>query len=104
MENHHFVPEIKCRYCDFATSNNKSLEDHLVDSHEDIVILHTMAKPVDSLTDGMAELTKYMKILFENQDKINNQLSALIKSNSEESSSPPIHLTTAPQCPLATEE
>ena len=83
MKDHHTQPQFTCRYCEFTTIENNSLEDHLVDSHEDVVLLHTTAKQVDSLKEDVVELKGLVKSLLENQNKMKEELSSLINVMSD---------------------
>ena len=94
MKSHTTPPQFKCRYCDFITNDNDPLQDHLVESHENIVILHSMAKQVDYLTGSMVELRTFMKALFENQNKIKQDLLTVTKTKPDPSS--PTHQTSVP--------
>ena len=71
-----------CNYCEFECSDKVALQSHMCDMHAKIVILHTMGKQVNHLCDNSAtfetfkiEITNVLKSLFENQDKMKNQLS-----------------------------
>ena len=58
LQNHmitHHSTEVKCcQYCQFKAKDGQDLEEHMIDKHADIVILHTMAKQVDEITERYA--------------------------------------------------
>ena len=64
-----------CRYCDYKARNNEELENHMIAEHEDVIIVHSMAKEVTEIKDGLAkqetfkvELSNTLKLLFDNQE------------------------------------
>ena len=60
MKSHNTKSQISCRYCDFSTVDNNSLHEHLLECHEDIVILHTSAKQVDKITVDLVEIKMFI--------------------------------------------
>ena len=74
-----------CRYCDYKTRNNEELENHMIAEHEDVIIVHSMAKEVTEIKDGLAkqetfkvELSNTLKLLFDNQEILDKKLSAIL--------------------------
>ena len=49
QRNFHEVEAVNCRYCEYAVKNKEALEEHMIEHHEQIVILHTMATQVVDL-------------------------------------------------------
>ena len=75
-----------CRYCDYKAKNNEELECHMVEEHEDIILLHSMAKHVENLSNGFekqesfrTELCQILKSLFDNQEILDKKLSLIQK-------------------------
>ena len=65
----------KCRYCDYKARNNEELEVHMMEEHEDIILVHSMAKQVNELNVALAkeetfklELSNALQSLFDNQE------------------------------------
>ena len=76
----------KCRYCDYRARNNEELDIHLMEEHEDIIIVHSMAKQVTELKDALTkeetfkeELSNTLKSLFDNQEILDKKLSAILR-------------------------
>ena len=55
--------QIKCQYCEKTAGNEDSLRTHINDEHVDYVILHKMAKQVDSIHDKLEDFDKMKEIL-----------------------------------------
>ena len=79
VTRHHTM---KCRYCEFKAKSYGELEGHMCEVHEDVIILHSMAKQLDTLkveSDKQEtfrkELFQILKIVFDNQEKLDNKLS-----------------------------
>ena len=56
----------QCQYCDFTANDN--VQSHVIEEHEELYILHTMASQINSLCDSFAsfetfkvELTNVLK-------------------------------------------
>ena len=95
VNNHHPPGKVNCQYCDFCGGDEKILKCHVMETHNDVVLLHTMARQVEDLADDLtqfehfkAELSNTLKLLFANQNKIQQEL-FLIRNNLETSSSKP---------------
>ena len=52
VKNYHEEKRLKCEHCKFECNTKEVLEEHIIESHPEIVILHTMAKQVDYITDN----------------------------------------------------
>ena len=51
---HHKPQKVNCHYCENTVEDNEALQNHMIEMHPDVVIVHTMAKQVDQLTDDSA--------------------------------------------------
>ena len=51
----------KCRYCPFTSNTKEELEIHLVNTHEDVVLLHSMAQQVEEVKE-MFEKFEHFKV------------------------------------------
>ena len=87
MDSRHNQLKVNCRYCDYEAKDEESWHGHLVDKHEEYVILHSMAKQVDHLTDGSESFDKFkvdvldtLKAILENQNQIKQEM-FLIRNN-----------------------
>ena len=55
-------PEIKpCKYCEKILYSNETLEEHMIQVHEKIVILHTMGSQVNDLTEKFEDFECFKK-------------------------------------------
>ena len=103
MNSHKNSVAHKCRFCDFLAENEDSIQEHIIKDHEELVILHSMAKQVDVLTFKAVELDTFksdingmLKILLENQKSImDNQTTIkqelfLIRNNTIDSRRPEV--------------
>ena len=95
MNIHHPLGKTDCQYCDFCCEDDDILRSHMVESHPDVVMLHNMARQVENLADGFTELEHFkselsntLKSLFDNQNKIQQEL-FLIRNNLATASSQP---------------
>ena len=83
----HSHPSLKesCNYCEFECSDNEGLQCHMIDIHGEIVILHTMGKQVNELSENFGErfasletfkleVTNVLKSLFQNQNMMKEEL------------------------------
>ena len=99
-----------CRYCDYKPKSKDELECHMMDEHEDVIVLHSIAKQVDNLMDGFqkqeafkTELSQILKSLFDNQEILDKKLSLIHKCvQSPVTSQQSSNITSTPQpadCP-----
>ena len=88
---HHTPPDlVDCQYCDKKVSEADQ-KDHMYDYHEDLVILHTMARQVNDMNDEFEafkafknEMKQMMKVVLENQTALKQELSLLRNQKSED--------------------
>ena len=73
-----------CKNYDIKASNNEKLQCHMVKEHDDIIILHSIAKQVDNIQDEIVkevtlkrELSQILKLSFDNQEKFIKKLSKI---------------------------
>ena len=88
-QSHHAVAAETCGYCATTFENREDLHSHMIENHEEVVILCTMAKQIDKLSDDVVsfetfkkECTDTMKLMLNNQNKMMQELS---KSRNDES-------------------
>ena len=74
MISQHSKHRISCQYCTFTGEHEEALETHMIGQHAEIVILHTMAKQVDEMTDKYAQLERSLATILENQNSIKQEL------------------------------
>ena len=48
-----------CKYCDYTTDTKEDQMEHLIKEHEDVVILHTTACQVDTMTNKLESLDNF---------------------------------------------
>ena len=61
----HTIEHNKCRHCKHVAQDWEALQIHLIDEHEDIVILHTMAAQVNNINEKIQTFEKVLKIVVE---------------------------------------
>ena len=88
LTNHSNTKNHHCRYCSYKSENQEDFDHHLVREHEDIIILHSMAKQVDELSYKLtkveafnAELVKWFGKVCETQENLIKVIQ--IKSNAD---------------------
>ena len=59
MNSHHNQGIVKCRFCDLTAETEDSLEEHILQNHEEFVVLHSMAKQVETLCDKSSEFDTF---------------------------------------------
>ena len=81
MKDYHKEKPDTCQYCHFEASENNYLQDHMIQAHAEIVILHTMAKQVDDMTDNAVsnesfkgEVMSLLKLLCNNQNEMKHAI------------------------------
>ena len=81
VNTHHSPAQHNCKYCDFQGENEELFESHLVESHAEVVIIHSLAKQIEDLSDRFTqvehhklELSNVLKSLFDNQNIIRQEM------------------------------
>ena len=92
---HHKSITMQCKYCGFSSENEESQQEHLITNHEEYVILHTMAKQVDTLTDSSsssdnfkADVLATLRTILENQNIMRQEL-FLVRNNTTKNGTQP---------------
>ena len=92
-----------CRYCEYKGKSDDELECHMVEAHEDVIILHSIAKQVDTLkveSDKQEtfrkELIQLLRLAFDNQEKLDKKLSFIQQNIGCVPSSTPLRATGEP--------
>ena len=87
VSSYHAPPSTKCRYCSFTCEDKDMFQNHMIESHEEYVILHTMASQIDQATDKFVEFDTFktdvlnvMNKLLENQNAMKQEL-FLVRNN-----------------------
>ena len=112
MNTHNLESWEKCRYCNFTVKDKQSLEDHMISVHEDIVILHSLARQLDklsassehsseSLNTFKEEMTSTLKALFDNQTILKQEM-FLIRNSIQEVKANTPHPTSSSLQPSST--
>ena len=50
-----------CQYCEFVAKDRENLQSHMIMEHEEFVILHTMAKQVNDMSDNFEGFETFKK-------------------------------------------
>ena len=69
-----------CKYCSFIAENREASQNHMIEEHEELLILHTMASQVNQIDDRFVGFSNILKKLFENQNAMKQEL-FLIRNN-----------------------
>ena len=79
-----------CQYCDYDAKDRGILQDHMIEVHEEYVILHTMAQQVDHISDSFVlfetfktELTGVLKSLFDSHNAVKQELFVIRNKQAE---------------------
>ena len=90
---HHVAMPEKCHCCDKTFDNKEDLKSQMIESHEELVIMHNIAQHVENLTDNFSqfetfklEMEDVLKKLLSNQNILQQEL-FLIRNNQAELSS-----------------
>ena len=85
-----------CKYCEHRTNSEEDLKEHMLEDHEDILLLHTMASQVDSIEnkvnsfDGFKqEVMGLLAKLFSSHNEIKQEL-FLVRNNQVHEKSEPV--------------
>ena len=81
VKTHSAQERKSCQYCDISTENKESIQSHMIEAHEEYVVLYTMASQVDSLKDSYDgfdkfrdDVTSTLKTLLNNQNVMQQKL------------------------------
>ena len=74
MTEHHKFILLQCNFCEHSCETENAMQEHIVASHEEYVILHSTAKQVDNIAGKFESLESYMY-------QINQSLKALVNDN-----------------------
>ena len=98
----------QCRYCDYRAKDKEDLQTHLVKDHEDMIILHSMAKQFDHISEIFElfetfkdELAYVIKSIAETQNAVKQEL-FLIRNEQVELSSANLVSTKPTVTPVCT--
>ena len=58
---YHTPTPVSCQYCEFTTNDQENLQTHMINSHEEVVVLYTMAKQVDGFCDSFEGFETFIK-------------------------------------------
>ena len=82
-----------CRYCEYRAKDKEDLQTHMVKDHEELIILHSMARQVDQISERFEvfetfkeELADVIKSIAETQNAVKQEL-FLIRNKQAELSS-----------------
>lgn len=74
VQNYHGENSEHCHFCSEVFATLEELQAHMRQAHEDILILCTMAKTVETVNDKLEELSNQMKILLENNHAMKQEI------------------------------
>ena len=84
---------VTCQHCDVEVKDSEELKQHIIDRHEEVFILHTIAKQLEQLSDGLEEvqpfkneLVSVLKAILHTQNEMKQEL-FLIRNKQSESCS-----------------
>ena len=50
---------MSCKHCDYMAAGHENLTNHMYDNHAEIVMIHTMAKQVDDMSESWVGFEKF---------------------------------------------
>ena len=89
LENHNETQHKheQCQYCKHTANDKETLQDHMIEDHEEIVLVYTMAQQVNQMSEGFVmfetfkqELSNVLKTLLDNQNSLKQEL-FLLRNN-----------------------
>ena len=70
LEDAHDIPSLHCQHCGITAKNENDLQEHNIQFHTNTVILHTLAKQVDDVYDGLTQTEPFQKSTLDLLNKI----------------------------------
>ena len=93
----HSTSDLKCKYCPFEARDEDTRKSHMINAHEEVVIVYTMASQLDQLHESMSQskefqqqVTKTLQDIIDNQNTIKQEL-FLLRTRTKQS---PITVTS----------
>ena len=90
---YHPSMSVTCQHCDVEVKDSEELKQHIIDRHEEVFILHNIAKQLEQLSDGLEEvqpfkneLVSVLKAILHAQNEMKQEL-FLIRNKQSESCS-----------------
>ena len=84
---------VNCKYCSYLARNNDDLKEHMYDQHAEVIMIHTMAKQMDEVSDRFelfetfkVELGNAFNVLLDTTNAIKQEL-FLVRNKQAEMSS-----------------
>ena len=81
INNQHRPGTESCKYCQHIAHTKEDLKEHVIQEHEDVVILHTVGMQVNNLTEKLEDYDNFkgevmvmLKMILENQITIKQEL------------------------------
>ena len=81
---------VTCHHCEVEVRDSEELKQHIIDKHEEVFILHTIAKQVEQLSDGLEEvepfkneLVSVLKAILQTQNEMKQELFLIRNKQSE---------------------
>ena len=91
--------ELKCKFCDYVSNTENAIHDHLVEAHEEYVLLHSMSKQMDDMSarldkvpgleNTQSQMVRILLSILDNQNAMKQELFVIrniIESNTVHSS------------------
>ena len=96
MINFHTPTIGVCKYCEHRTNSEEELKEHMLEKHEDILVLHTMASQVDTIEKKVnsfdcfrQEVMGLLAKLFSSHNEIKQEL-FLVRNNQAHEKAEPV--------------
>lgn len=88
--------KVSCHICDHRAVNEEKLKDHMYNIHPEVVMIHTMAKQMNIMSDKIEEfekfgleLTNVLKRVLDNQNNMKQELFIIRNKQAEEQKKTP---------------
>ena len=91
----HKPKQDSCKYCEFSALSKEAIQEHMIEAHEEYVILHTMASQVDQMSDKFthfesfgAQVMNFLKSIHGSQNEMKHEISLLKNKQAENGARP----------------
>ena len=80
IESHDTSELIPCKHCDLSVKGKEDLDEHMIDKHGEVVIIHTMCRQLEDMDEDCKQMKNILKNLLEDNNAIKQEL-FLIRNN-----------------------
>ena len=70
----HPTKKITCQYCDHLVADKNELLDHVYDNHAEVVLIHSMAKQLNYVSENFEKFGNLFSQIFETLNVMQQEL------------------------------